>query len=232
MNGQLNPALGHNGNDYSFGGTIQYLLFHQNGWGACNFHDHHYIVDGLARNNLWNEAVSNLLWMKRVMRPEGRPFPWMIRYDGQSGVPPQNDRAPMSDANRALLAMRIYELAGQGRDQLLRDATYPILRNVADAGLRDWFYERDGKLLFRGVETDVMGDRAQENDLATVLMYISVLRKAVEYSGLLAVDPDRRSAWEAVLDKWGPEVNEAGRYVPTLGASTRSRANCWLCISP
>jgi hypothetical protein len=228
----MSQYLCRNGNDYAFGGTLQFLLFHQNGWGACNFHDHHYIVDGLARNNIWDEAEANLFWMKRVMRPEGRPFPWMIRYDGQSGVPPQNDRAPMSDANRALLAMRLYELAGPGRDRLLREAAYPIVRTVADAGLRDWFYEREGKLFFRGVETDVMGEQARENDLATMLMYISVLRKAVEYSERLGVDSERRSAWQSVLSKWRPEVNEAGRYVPTLGAPARARAGCWLCISP
>jgi len=74
------------GNDYSCGGTIQFLLFHNNGWAASNFHDDHYIIDGLARSNMWDETLANLMWMKQVMRTDGRPFPWMLRYNGERGA--------------------------------------------------------------------------------------------------------------------------------------------------
>jgi hypothetical protein len=220
-----------NGNDYSCGGTLQFLFMHNNGWGACNFHDHQYIVDGLARSNVWNEALSNLKWMKQVMRTDGRPFPWMMRYDGGPGAKPERDRAPMSDANRALLAMRIYELAGQGRDVLLREQVYPIIRAVVEMSLKDWFYEKDNRLFFKGVETDVMAQSAIENDLATVLAYITLIKKAISYSEYLGVDEDRRKAWQDLINRWKPEMTGTGMYAPRAGATQNARAGTWLCIS-
>jgi hypothetical protein len=220
-----------NGNDYSYGGTLQLLFMHNNGWAACNFHDHQYIVDGLARSNMWEETLSNLIWMKKVMRTDGRPFPWMLRYNGEKGAKPERDRAPMSDANRAMLALRIYELGGKGRDTLLKNMVYPIVKAVVEMSLKDWFYEKDGRLIFRGVETDVMGQTPIENDLATVLGYITLIKKVITHSEYLDIDEDRRKEWQDVINRWKPEITTSGWYAPRLGASDKVRAGTWLCIS-
>lgn len=214
------------GNDHTLGGTVQFLFVHQNGWQACNFHDHHYIIDGIARVNLWEEAEGHARWMKRVMNPTGRPFPWMMTYDGFATIPPARDRAPMSDANRALLAMRLYELAGVGREALLRDTIYPILRTVADHGVAEWFYEEDGQMRFRAVENDVMAETPRVSEAGTIVMYLTVLRKAIAYSERLGVDADRRAGWQRVVDRTRLDVVE-GRYRAWLDAPATQGASVW-----
>ncbi len=215
------------GNDFALGGTVQFLMFHMNGWGASNFHDHHYVVDGLARANMWAQAEANGRWMRRVMREEGRPFPWMMTYDGAPTVTPERDRAPMSDANRALLAVRLYELAGRGRETFLREVTYPIVRRVAELAVDEWFYEENGRWLFRGVEADIMDAEPIVNDAATVIMYLAILRKALAYSEQLGLDAARRRAWTEVIERATIEIAEH-RYKPHLNADAEAKADCWL----
>jgi hypothetical protein len=226
----MTEYLLHCGSDFSCGGSPQFAFMHQNGWGASNFHDQHYVVDGLARANLWPAAEAHAHWLRRVMRPTGRAFPWMMTYDGTITAPPEVDRAPMSDAGRALLAMRLYELAGRGRETLLRDTVYPILRRVADMAVSDWFVERDGRMIFRGVETDVMGEHAIEHDASTVLAFLTVLRKAMAYGETLGVDADRRAAWGRVVEATTIPV-VAGRYQNHQGAAPDTLASGWLCHS-
>lgn len=222
--------LFHCGNDLSFGGTAQFLFFHQNGWAASNFHDHHYIVDGVARANMWQQAEANAHWMRRVMRPSGRAFPWMMTYEGRPTAPAGLDRAPMSDANRAMLAARLYEMAGQGRAALLREVVYPIVKRVADMAVEEWFYTNGDRLLFRAVENDVMNEEPIVNDAATMLIFLSVIRKALAYSEALGVDVERRPAWQRVIAGTTFEV-AAGRYVPYLHAAEGAKGSCWLCNS-
>jgi hypothetical protein len=214
------------GNNFSYGGTLQYLMFHQNGWGASNFHDMQYIVHGMALSNMWQQAEDNLRWMHRVMRPEGRAFPWMMTYDGSPTVTPERDRAPMSDANRAMLSARIYELAGKGRDSLLSKYVYPIVKRVANLGLNDWFYEQDGNLLFKGIETDVMGDNAVLNDAANVAAYITLIKKAIEYSKLLNLDAKLRQSWAEKLNKIYIDTLDC-RYKPNLNATAANKGDLW-----
>lgn len=214
------------GNNFSYGGTLQYLMFHQNGWGASNFHDMQYIVHGMALANMWQQAEDNLRWMHRVMRPEGRAFPWMMTYDGTPTVTPERDRAPMSDANRAMLAARIYEMAGKGRDSLLTKYVYPIVKRVANLGVNDWFYEEKGRLLFKGIETDVMGDNAVLNDAANVTAYVTLIRKAIEYSKYLNVDPHLRQTWARNLNRIYIDTLD-GRYKPNLNAKAANRGDLW-----
>jgi len=223
----MSEYLFHCGNNFAFGGTLQYLLFHQNGWGASNFHDMQYIVDGLARTNMWNAAEDNLRWIFRVMRPEGRAFPWMMTYDRTPTVTAERDRAPMSDANRAMIAMRIYELGGLGRDSLLRKYVYPIVRRVANLGINDWFYEHDRRLLFKGIETDVMGDNAVINDAANVTAYNTLIRKAIEYSKILDVDEKQRHVWMDKLSLIYLDTID-NRYSPRLNATAQNHGDLWL----
>jgi len=216
--------------DYGLGGTAQFALNHQNGWGASSFHDQHYIVDGLAKSGFYDAAVRHAYWAAKVMKSTGRPFPWMMTYDGTPTITPERDRAPMSDSNRAILNCRIYEHAGLEKDALLREAVYPVVRRVAQFALTDWFVRQpDGQLLFRGVENDVMGDEPMTHDAGTYITYLSVLRKAVEYSQKLGVDADLRATWQAVVDEVKPIVTN-GRYLAHLGATDDKRYGdpCWL----
>jgi hypothetical protein len=215
------------GNDHRLGGTVQFMLMHQNGWKACNFHDHRYIIDGILRANYHELALAHVRWLHRVMAPHGRPFPWMMTYDGFTPVPPAQDRAPMSDANRAILAAMVYELSGAGRDELLRDTVYPIVRRVADHGVADWFYQSDeGTVRFRAVENDVMNETPRECEPGTVALYLSVLRKALAYAQTLQVDAERCQAWRQVLAHMAlPRVDD--RYAAWLGAPADQVVSPW-----
>lgn len=215
------------GNDADCGGTAQYLLFHQNGWGASNFHDHHYIIDGAARAGLWQVAEKHLRWLRRVMRPEGRPFPWMMTYDGSPTCSPERDRAPMADANRALLAARLYEMAGAGRRRLLEEKVYPIVRRVALAAVQEWWTREGGRWVLKGVENDIMGDAPIINDAATICMFLSVLRKAAAYSAELGVDADLREKWLKLAAETSLDVVN-GRYRSHRDAPPDARSGCWL----
>jgi hypothetical protein len=226
----MSEYLLHCGSDFACGGSPQFAFFHQNGWGASNFHDQHYVVDGIARANMWDVAESHAHWLRRVMRDTGRAFPWMMNYDGTITAPPEVDRAPMSDAGRALLAMRLYELAGTGKDKLLRDTVYPILHRVAEMAVSDWFYEQEGRMIFRGVELDVMGDNPIEHDASTVLAFLTVIRKAIAYSEKLGVDAGCRPRWQKVIDHTNINVVN-GRYEGHRDAPIDAMANCWLCHS-
>lgn len=228
----MSEYLGRCGNEYGLGGNVQYLLMHQNGWRACAFHDQHYIIDGLLRANLWDEAERHLHWLLQVMRPEGRPFPWMLTYDGASPLPPETDRAPLSDANRALLACRIYESCGWRRRELLQNYVYPIVRRVADYALSDWFYEENGQVLFKPVECDVMHDVARVSEAGTVAAYLAVLRKAVAYSELLGVDADRCAAWTHIADGIRFETTSAGFYRAWHGAADDATPFTWFLAAP
>ncbi len=227
----LSTYLSRCANDYGRGGSVQYLLVHQNGWRACNFHDHHYILDGLARANLWDEVLAHLEWLFRVMKPEGRPFPWMMTYDGYSPVPPGADRAPMSDANRALLAIRIYELAGRDRATLLRERVYPIVRRVAQHAVSDWFYREGDHWLFRAVETDVMNEEPRVSEPGTVVMYLAVLRKAVAYSAQLDCDAALRRVWEEILAGVRLATGDS-RYLAWQDAAPAAATSTWFNNSP
>jgi len=227
----MSEYLLHCGSDFSCGGSPQFAFFHQNGWGASNFHDQHYVVDGIARANMWPAAESHAHWLRGVMRDTGRAFPWMMNYDGTLTTAPEIDRAPMSDAGRALLAMRLYELAGAHKETLLRDTVYPILRRVADMAVTDWFVKKKGKrYIFRGVENDVMGDHAIEHEASTVLAFLTVLRKALEYSERLQVDDDLRARWQQIIDHTAIDVTQ-GRYANHLNATPDMAASGWLCHS-
>ena len=213
------------GNDWALGGTAQFLLFHQNGWQAGNFHDHHYIVDGIARAGMFDEAIGHIYWLHNVMSPGGRVFPWIINYDGTAPIPPERDRAPMSDANRAMLAVRIYELAGLGRAKLLRDAVYPIVRAVAvQAG--EWFERTEDGYELKGVETDVMDDNPVVNEIGSVIIFDGVVRKAIEYSKLLGIDDDLRKSWRNLVDHIAYDCSD-GRYLAHRGAPIGTRTSPW-----
>jgi len=222
----MSEYLFYSGNNFDYGGNVQFLLFHQNGWGASNFHDMQYMVDGIARVNMWNSAEDYLRWMYRVMQPKGRAFPWMMTYDGKPTVTAERDRAPMSDANRAMTAVRIYELAGKGRDSLLRKYVYPIVSRVANLGIDNWFYEHDGRLLFKGIETDVTGDNAVINDAANVTAYNTLIRKAIEYSKILNIDQKQRQIWSEKLPLIYLDTID-NRYSPRLNATAQNHGDLW-----
>ncbi|HUU68883.1 MAG TPA: hypothetical protein VM186_05130, partial [Planctomycetota bacterium] len=114
------------------------------------------------------------------------------------------------------------------REQLLREAAFPIVKRVADMAVDHWFYEQDGRLLFRGVETDVMGAEAIINDAATVMMFLTIIRKALAYSAALGIDDPRRQDWQRVLDSARLDIVN-GRYAPHLNARPDAKAGCWLC---
>jgi hypothetical protein len=108
---------------------------------------------------------------------------------------------------------------------------YPIVRRVADHAVADWFYRRNGRWLFRAVENDVMNETPRVSEAGTVVMYLSVLRKAVEYSRRLNVDAGCRAAWQRILDGFRLET-AGGLYRPWHAAPPGRGTTTWFNNAP
>ena len=217
------------GSDFSCGGSPQFAFMHLNGWAGSNFHDQHYVVDGVMKANMWDKALPHLKWLYSVMKRTGRAFPWMMVYDGTPTVAPENDIAPMSDAGRALLAMRIYEMSSE-KGELLNDYVYPILRRVANMAAENWFYLKNGRYIFKNVDLDVTDGSPVEHDASTVLAFLTVFRKAIIYSQELKLDAKYRKLWQKIVDSVYIDIVN-GRYLDHLGAVNNKKASGWLCHS-
>jgi|GEM_PF-1768072 len=217
------------GSDYGCGGSPQFAFMHLNGWAASNFHDQHYVVDGVAKSNMWDKALPHLMWLKSVMKKSGRAFPWMMVYNGTPTVAPENDIAPMSDAGRAMIAMRLYELSGK-KGTLLADYVYPILKRVANMAKENWFRLENGRRIFKPVDLDVTDGEAKEHDASTVLAFLTVIKKAIIYSAELKVDATNRKEWQELADSLYIDVVD-GKYQDFYGADGSLPVSGWLCHS-
>jgi hypothetical protein len=119
------------------------------------------------------------------MKKEGKPFPWMFLYDGTPTVPEERDFAPAAIAAHAMTAIKYFEYFKDMGE--LGEKVYPICKRVADYAVENLFSRVEGKwILAAPVSNDVVEEQAQEvNQTFTMLWFLVILKKTMEYAGLL-----------------------------------------------
>jgi hypothetical protein len=177
--------------EYSKGGLGNGLAAHAECWMGCNFWDMHWLCDGLLRANQPDLVRQFILWLRSVMRPTGRPFPWMMTYDGRTPVKPEEDHGLVVIDAFAMIAIRCYH---DSRDEtLFRDCVWPILDAVCGYLVADIFSrEGDHYIIGKPLGHDVGGmAEALVNDTYTNVWSTSILRRSL----MLARDHGIAPAW-------------------------------------
>jgi len=182
--------------EYSQGGLGNGLAAHAECWMGCNFWDMHWLCDGLLRANQPDLVRQFILWLRSVMRPTGRPFPWMMTYDGRTPVKPEEDHGLVVIDAFAMIAIRCYH---DSRDEsLFHDCVWPILDAVCGYLVADIFSrEGDHFIIGKPLGHDVGGmAEALVNDTYTNVWSTSILRRSLQLARAHGLAP----AWAPTAD--------------------------------
>lgn len=185
------------GHEYSKGGLGGSLASHTECWMGCNFWDMMWVCDGLLRSNNAALAVDFVRWLKKVMRPEGRPFPWMMTYDGRTPVKPEEDHGLVVIDAFATIAIRTY-LETQD-ESLFRECVWPICSSVCSFLVAEIYSaEDDHYIIGKPLGHDVGGmAEALVNDTYTNVWSTSVLRRSL----LLAREHGLQPEWAETAER-------------------------------
>jgi hypothetical protein len=118
------------GHDYRLGGTSGLLINHPAWWYACTFWDMQFICDGLLHANAGQCVRDFVEWLARVVRPTGRPFPWMMIHDGATPVNEADDMGIVVNLAFAMTALRAHNELHD--DELFARAIWPICSRVCE----------------------------------------------------------------------------------------------------
>lgn len=201
------------GMDFSKGITIGTPFYQPWCWKASVFWDSHFVSDGLLRAGDQADVDTFLDFLHRTMKPEGKPFPWMMQYDGHSTIPEERDFAPLVISAHAMTAIKAFEY-GRDREQLER-VVFPILARIsafaADAMFRE---EEHGKwIVAMPVSNDVVEDVAVEiNQTYTCAWFLSVFKKTIEYADLLGAGEEIAARLRPIVDGYYLEQGD-GMYL-------------------
>ncbi|MGN1100146.1 MAG: hypothetical protein ACI4S9_07340, partial [Christensenellales bacterium] len=160
-------------------------------WQQSVFWDMHFLADGMLRSNDRETVVRLTEYLKRSMRAEGKPFPWMMIYDGTTFLDDKRDIAPLVISAHAMTAIKLYEHT-QDSD-MLKNLCYPIVDRCCDYAKNELFRrESDGRFIIgKPVSNDVVEEEGEEiNQTFTTLWFISVIAKFIEYSDMLGISID------------------------------------------
>lgn len=218
---------------YRSGVPLNLLLFHPVCWSGATFWDLNFVLDGLIRSNHLEPVGRAVTWLKDAVNSEGRPFHWMIHYDGTSAWPSGwgPERGYLVSAAHAMSAIRHYETT---RDrQLLASTIYPIVERVADYAVADRFItDPDNPDHYIGASSGNDGAAPTEtNETFTTLWFAVVVKKAIEYSAALGVDNDRRAIWQDRLDGLKLEKGLHNGKTMYFQSRTHPRPGSWLSMS-
>ncbi len=151
-------------------------------WHACCFWDSAFIMDALIRCSCREEADKLVQYLYRCLRKEGKPYPWMMIYDGTTFLEPSRDIAPLVIAAHATSAMRHYEYFRN--DAYLEKYIYPIMHRCSSYAVQEMFSqnEQGGWYVSMPVSNDVCDAEGEEiNQTFTTLWFAVLLRKTYEY---------------------------------------------------
>ena len=187
-------------------------------WRASTFWDSNQVMDAIMRSGGKENAQKFMKLLKRVMKTEGRPFPWMFLYDGTSSIEESRDLAPLAIAAHATTAIKYYEYYRD--DEELKDLVFPIVRTCADYALEHLFGIKDGRwILTQAVSNDVVDEEATEiNQTHTLVWFLVVLQKTVEYAEILGIRTGLDDRYREVLDGYLIEANE-NEYLHSRGVT-------------
>lgn len=180
------------GHEYVRGASGALLLWHQPGWHGCCFGwDMSVVIDGLLRAGMIEPAADYIRWLVRVMRSEGRPFPWMMTYDGASPIPAENDPAVLVNLASAMTAVRVYRATGD--EALFREAVWPICNRVCAYMLGLFKQEGDRFIMATPVGHDI-GEMTEPlvNETFTAVWTVSLLAQSLALADKHHLAPDWR----------------------------------------
>ena len=203
------------GFDYRKGLPIGSPFFFPDCWRASTFWDSHFVMDGLMRCGARKEAEEFLRFLRRCLRPEGKPYSWMFLYDGTSTVADERDIAPLVIAAHAHTALNFDEYFD---DPALREeCVLPIVKRCCDFALQN-LLARDGDgryILSAAVSNDVVDEVPDEiNQTFTLVWFLSVLKKYQRLRAKMGLLPDPDAT--AVLDSHRIE-NDGVEYCHSKG---------------
>ncbi|WP_458208743.1 glycosyl hydrolase family 95 catalytic domain-containing protein [Haladaptatus sp. NG-SE-30] len=187
------------GHDFRQGASTCFYLHHQLLFHAAKWWDFHFMVDGVLRANMTDEAGHAVDWLDAIMATEGRPFSYMLAYDGRPLIDPHREIVDMQVAAHASSVWKYYE--SNGDDELLESTVYPIVRRAADYAVDELFEERDGRYRLIALGHDSGGHTdLTSNRTFHAAWFLTALRKAIEYAESLDTDTEARNRWQTVLD--------------------------------
>lgn len=199
------------GYDEVSGYPIGHPFFCPGCWNQCMFWDMHFVFNGLIKTNHLKEAERIMRLLSKVLRKEGKPFPWMFIYDGTTFLDDSRDIAPVVIAAHAMTAINCYETLPER--ETLKNLVWPILKRCCDYATSEMFGKNEkGKwIVSLGVSNDVVEEEGTEiNQTYTTLWFLVLLKKAIEYAQILEekVDP----LWQDILSNYWIE-QENGEYL-------------------
>jgi hypothetical protein len=116
-----------------------------------------------------------------IMQTSGKPFPWMVRYDGTSIVDASLDNAPLVMAAHAMTAIKTHEFYPD--DTFLAEHVLPICDAVAKFAASNLFRQESGTWVLAPVWHDVIEPEVSEiNATFTSLWFLVILRKTIDYA--------------------------------------------------
>lgn len=218
----------HAGFDYDLGISIGAPFFFPPWWKASVFWDSNQIIDGLMKAGDKEDAYRLLRFLQRTMRPAGKPWPWMMQYDGTVTIDDARDIAPLVIAAHAATAIKTYEYFRD--DELLAQVVYPLCKRAGDYALESLFRPEDGRWMIAApVSNDVVDEVPDEiNQTYTTLWFLVVLRKTVEYARLLGRREELDQRYEQILQN--PLLEQTGEeYLQSRGVTAAAcRWASWL----
>lgn len=193
-------------------------------WRGSTFWDSHFVLDGLMRCGDRTAGDRFLRFLRRHLRPTGKPYPWMFGYDGRSTVPDERDMAPLVMCAHAMTAIKHYEYF-QDPDAL-RDDILPILDRVSSFAVERLFrQDPDGRwILAEPVSNDVVDERPEEvNQTFTLLWFLVIFRKTLDLSEIAHRSPSHADRLADILANHRIEQDDQ-EYFHARGVRARDHA--------
>ncbi|MGN1099118.1 MAG: hypothetical protein ACI4S9_02130 [Christensenellales bacterium] len=173
----------HAGYEPSLGMPIGHPFSFPGCWQASVFWDAHFSMDAFMRSGCKKSAEEFITMLHRIMRTQGKPFPWMFIYDGTTFLDDKHDIAPLVISAQAMIAVRYYEIYRD--EKVFKNEIYPILKACCDYALNN-MYGKDASgrwVVSMAVSNDVVDEEGDEvNQTFTNLWFAVLFKKLIEYS--------------------------------------------------
>lgn len=188
--------------NYDYGLPIGMPFFFPWCWSESTFWDSHFVIESLIQAGVKDAADKFIDFLYKSMRKDGKPFPWMFIYDGTSTIDDSRDMAPLVIATHAMTAIKYYEYYED--DIKLSERVFPICKAVSDYAVDKLFSKVDGKwILSSPVSNDVVDEEATEiNQSFTILWFLVVIKKTLEYAGILGEQKTLDSRYDEILKEY------------------------------
>jgi len=199
-----------NGCSFQNGIPLQLLLFHPEPWFGSTFWDTVFAIDGLLLSNDLQSPQRTVEFLSKAVKPDGRPFPWIVRYDGSSAVPSDwVDSGYLVNLSHATTAIKYYEVTKD--NACLEKTVFPLLQRVADYIVSERLIAEDDHYIGAASGHDVNAD-LHLNETYTTLWGAVILRKTAEYAQLLNLCPEKRDEWLRISRRIRLDKGENGYY--------------------